>query len=256
MFNKLILVLTSIYCLQTAVYHYLVAKSHQEAKSQMPANQLILPQNLDYIINLENTKKKSVDEDTWICTVYKLGGNITPSIVHNKEYWRFLACFFLHFNVYHFLINTLIIWYYSNTEELTRKPVIIFTALNIFLSNVTSSLLSPDALKIGSSSLSVSLLCLSLLSYWDKRTESSIFIDIALLFMFVCGFFSKSVDNAVHVSSFINTIIFRVFTRKKLDNLYFGLAGVYLLTCGFIISNLKLTEEQTLAVLINYGCQE
>lgn len=256
MFNKLLLLLAGVYILQSVGYYYISSKHYKNANKEISRNQLILPQNLDYVIQMENSKKKSMDEDLWICTAYRFGGNITPSIIHNKEYWRYFTCFFLHFNIYHFLINVLIIWYYSNNTELNCKIILLFTTINIILANITSSLISPDSLKIGSSSLSVSLLCFSLFSHLNKQIDSSVFIDIALLLMFICGFFSKSVDNAVHVSSFINTLIFILFKRKKFENLYFGLAGVYLLTCGFIISNLKLSDEQTLAVLINYGCQE
>lgn len=256
MFNKLIIVLTVIYCLQIVVYHQTSKSYHKNSGNTFTINQLILPQNLDYILNMETTKKKSIDEDLWVCTTYKLGGNITPSIIYNGEYWRYIICFFLHFNVYHFLINALIIWYYSHNEDINSKSVFLFSVVNVCLSNVSSSLISPDVLKMGSSSLSVSLLGFSLLGHWSKRLDLSVIIDVALLFMFGCGFFSKSVDNVVHICSFINTIIFMGFRRKNLENIYLVIAGGYLIICGLIIVNMELTEEQTLAVLINYGCQE
>ena len=256
MFNKLIFILVCVYFLQVTVFEIEVRKTESLFPEPADAKAIVERKILELLKESEQDKQKQVRDDIWTCTALKLGGNITPSIIYHKEAWRLLTSFFLHFNALHLIMNCLLIWFYSSKKSDFPNQFYIFSAFNILCSNITSSLIHPDMLKLGSSSLSVSLLAYSLYKNLEKSPDFSLFFDLLFLIVFIFQIFNKQIDNVVHLFGFINTIVYCFFKRKEMQKVYWTLCIGYLLLSGFVLFQTTLSEEQRVAVLINYGCYD
>ena len=256
MFNKLTYILVCVYFLQVTVFEIDIRKAETLFPQPQDAKALVERKILELLKESEQDKQKQIRDDIWTCTALKLGGSITPSILYHKEVWRLLASFFLHFNALHLVMNCLLIWFYNSKKSDFPQEFYVFSVLNVLCSNITSALIHPDMLKLGSSSLSVSLLAYSLYQNLEKKPDFSLFFDLLFLIVFIFQIFNKQIDNVVHLFGFINTFVYCIFRRREMLKGYWVLCACYLVFSGFLLFQTKLTEEQRVAVLINYGCYD
>lgn len=140
-----------------------------------------------------------------------MGANIGPSIQYKGEYWRIFVCFFLHENTCHLLLNILMIVYYDTVIKRKRTYVFYsFLLLSLVNANLTSNLVSPNFLKLGSSLLSSILLTLSFLESFDEK-NLQFWIDVALLSLVFYGTLNKGIDNTVHLFGVGSSFLFWFF---------------------------------------------
>jgi rhomboid protease GluP len=91
--------------------------------------------------------------EDWNKTLLKLGAKYTPFIRKNFELHRLIAPIFLHYNIYHLLLNCLYLIIFGIFIEhmVTRK----FTMLTYFISGLIattlSAVLAPTTVSLGAS---------------------------------------------------------------------------------------------------------
>ena len=202
-----------------------------------------------------NTFQKDEKLELWNCINLNLGANIGPSLLYKFEYWRVIFCFFLHENAQHLLLNIIIILYYSQTIKISFKQkfyqVFILASIN---ANLTSILLEPNFLKIGSSFLSTVLITLSFLENFGNF-KTQFFVDILMMVLIFLGVFNENIDNVVHLFGVGFSLVYWMFLRKKrdLNVLLFILIGYMALAVAFLqVQKGDLKEE--IVVGMNYGC--
>lgn len=201
------------------------------------------------------TRKSRMESELWNCISLQLGANIGPSIRYRSEYWRVFACFFLHENTCHLLLNILMIVYYDKqTEKKKVLPFYLFCVLTLVNANLTSNLISPNFLKLGSSLLSSLLLTLSFFQGLERR-KVQFWIDATLMAFFLGGTLHSGIDNTVHLFGMISGFVYWLFENRgqKMETLFlFHL--VYLgIVLGCLKSQQSVYEEKTV-VEFNYGC--
>lgn len=168
--------LVSIFILQNTVFYL---GSHSLKKSLYEEN-TSKPISLEESLQLHD-KEIQMKSELWNCVSLQLGANIGPSIRYRGEYWRIFACFFLHENVCHLLLNILMILYYDKCIQKKRDAKFyLFLVLSLLNANLTSNFFTPNFLKLGSSFLSSLLLTLSFLQNFNQR-NTQFYVDLLLL---------------------------------------------------------------------------
>lgn len=100
-------------------------------------------------------KKFNDTEENWTCILYNLGGKYTPSIVYSYEIFRLFNPMFLHANLAHIFMNSLILLMlgyqlekYLKWNKLKFLTVYFISGLS---GNMLSSLCALDGLSVGAS---------------------------------------------------------------------------------------------------------
>ena len=199
---KLAQFIVMIYLLQNLVF-YMGSNSIQNSLDQ---EKLKFTSIKDYLI-----KEKEMKNELWNCVSLSFGANIGPSLKYKYEFWRIFTCFFIHENFHHLLLNIIIILFYnSNYSKIDRKKFYLFLFFNILNANLTSNILNPNFLKIGSSLLSSIFITLSFLENLEKKNLQFCIDSILLAFIFF-GIFNSKIDNIVHFFGVFTSVVFWSF---------------------------------------------
>lgn len=245
---KLISLMLIMYAVQNTIY-YMGSESIKSTYQNSDQN------FSSYNIKEFLQKEKEIKNELWNCVTLKLGGNIGPSVKYKNEYWRIFFCFFLHENFSHLFLNVLMIMYYRNSIlKIDKKNFYVFLLISIFNANLTSNLISPNFLKIGSSFLSSLFLMFSFLNNFGK-IDRKFLIDSFLMGFLLMNIFNNSVDNTVHMFGLISSFIFWIFLKRKISFMYFYVFSImYSLIILFWINNSSTIQDEEFVVQLNYGC--
>lgn len=254
----LFILLITAFAVQKGFYYFL--KQHHEYNSrrmrEMKAKletPLVAPAELEALILEEEQQELQIEQEIWNCVTLRLGGNISPSLAYKHEYWRLIACFFLHENFFHLLFNLLIINCYLSSLQLKGTELAPFFLLTVVGGNLTSALMYPEFLKIGSSVLTFVLTTLSVTENWRKWRIEKV-IDLGMMVFLVFSFQNPRLDNALHYFGIASTLLFVYCRRKNRVWLFYCLIGAYLFFALLLMKAKGVTEEERFAVDLNYGC--
>jgi membrane associated rhomboid family serine protease len=201
------------------------------------------------------TKEKQMQSELWNCVSLTFGANIGPSLKYKYEFWRIFTCFFIHENFHHLVFNAIIILFYnSNFSQKHKNKFYLFLFFNILNANLTSNILNPNFLKIGSSLLSSIFITLSFLENHQKK-NFQFFIDLFLFSFIILGVFNSSVDNIVHFFGIFTSLFYWSLKDKKYFIRFYLLGSfLYSLVFLFLIFGSKYYKDDLIVVDLNYGC--
>lgn len=247
--SKLVQIIVMIYVLQNFVF-YMGSNSINKTLTQEKKN-ISNPISLTDLL----LKEREMKSELWNCVSLTFGANIGPSLKYKYEFWRIFTCFFIHENFYHFFLNIIIILFYnSNFNYIDKKKFYLFVFFNILNANLTSNILNPNFLKIGSSLLSSIFITLSLLNNLPRK-NLQFFIDLFLFLFIILGLFNSQIDNIVHFFGVFTSILFWIFNDKKnFISLFFIISCIYSSILFFLMFKADDYNEEIHVVDLNYGC--
>lgn len=257
LFPKVLLAsIVTVYLLQNTIFYLIRSSYDRENRSSqavIQSNGLITVQDLKNSLLEEESARREAHQELWNCVTLYLGGNISPSLTQKQEYWRLISCFFLHENFFHLVFNALIIYCYFCTLNIRQQEFIPFLILTVINGNLTSALVYPDFLKIGSSVLTFILFTFNLAQNW-KIWQAEKVIDACMVLFLVFSVGNGRLDNAVHYFGVVSSLGFIYAKKKDQLMLYYSLTVAYLVFIAFCVHNRSVTQEEQFAVELDYGC--
>ena len=242
----------SVYLLQSTIF-YLIRSGYDQEHGTNQASGLITVDDLKKVLLEEESTRGEAHQELWNCVTLYLGGNISPSLTEKREYWRLISCFFLHENFFHLAFNALIIYCYFCILRIRYQEFIPFLLLTVVSGNLTSALVYPDFLKIGSSVLTFVLFTFNLAQNW-KIWHAEKVIDVCMVLFLVFSVGNGRLDNAVHYFGVVSSAGFIYAKKKARLYLYYLLAVAYLAFVAFCVHTRSVTQEEQFAVELDYGC--
>lgn len=166
---------------------------------------------------------------------YTFGGFFPASIQYNHEYWRFITANFIHFGLFHLIMNCYSMKNVGQVVELSFTPkeyiVILFTCMvttNLFpyiMARVFQ--VGVNTISGGISGVIFGMLgCICVLAYFYKGVYHSIYQQLlpSIVLMFVISVSVPSISLFGHLGGFvggvISTYVIVKMRRKKHTVLY------------------------------------
>ncbi len=120
--------------------------------------------------------------------------------------------------------------------------------------NLTSNLINPNFLKIGSSLLSTIFITLSFLKNYQLKNWQLV-IDSVLLGVILLNILNTQVDNTVHLFGVGSTMVLWVLEKKGLSFNFFILPSIiYMISLLMVLWFSDFYNEEQIVVDLNYGC--
>ncbi len=150
--------------------------------------------------------------------ILQCGGLWPDSVTYDREYWRFLTCFFLHFGPTHLMNNMVLLFFLGREAERAAGHVrYLFIYLLAGLTGSTASYFTMihsgnEAVAAGASGAIfgiMGLLAIVLLvhkGHYERFTMKRLILMVALSLYF--GFTSGGIDNAGHVGGLCGGLVF------------------------------------------------
>jgi membrane associated rhomboid family serine protease len=193
------------------------------------------------------------DLELWNCVNLYFGASITPSLIYRKEFWRLIACFFLHENFLHFAMNALIVLTYSQCLVIEERKVALAFLPALLLSNLMSAVLYPEFLKIGASTLSFYFCGISM-GTQQKLVCQETAVNVAMIFFLIFSIKSGTLDHSAHFFGLFIGLFYALCYRRKIEYLFWMASFVCLIALSIHFWNIPDLPENRFAVELDYGC--
>jgi len=166
-------------------------------------------------------------------------GALSSNLISEGQYWRFIACIFLHANLMHLGVNAFSLFIFGPTAEMffgRIKFLVIYLIAGVGGSITSYVFIDPRSIGVGASGAVFGVLGSIAVYYYLNQHIYGKYgrgmmggIGLIVLLNLGFGFTVQGVDNWAHIGGLLFGILAAFILQKHRSELGFGIFGTYFL---------------------------